>query len=243
MLNNPYPGEVPIFKKRTFPKAARIHKKRADTDPHRFFLSELMLYTGYTDEQKLGCDDEAKCREIYLEKQHDILFVKKLMMPFTQGVEEARYNVQQAMENDNSKHTVGNELDPELEKEILECQDEIEDLHPDFVQVNPDDFEVEDNLTQVKKTLRSIETKTADEILEQARNLDEFQKKVLHVAIKFVQNLKIARKGKCPYPCAPLVMIHGGAGSGKSTVINVMSQYIHHILKKEGDDPDCPMFF
>ena len=45
MLNNPYPGEVPIFQKRSFLRAARIHKKRADTDPHRFFLSELMLYT------------------------------------------------------------------------------------------------------------------------------------------------------------------------------------------------------
>ena len=35
-------------------------------------------------------------------------------------------------------------------------------------------------------------------------------------------------------------MVHGGAGSGKSTVIEVMCQYIHHILRKEGDDPDCP---
>ena len=35
-------------------------------------------------------------------------------------------------------------------------------------------------------------------------------------------------------------MVHGGAGSGKSTVIHVLSQYLHHILKKEGDDPECP---
>ena len=35
-------------------------------------------------------------------------------------------------------------------------------------------------------------------------------------------------------------MVHGGAGSGKSTVINVMCQYIHHILRRDGDDPDCP---
>jgi ATP-dependent DNA helicase PIF1 len=35
-------------------------------------------------------------------------------------------------------------------------------------------------------------------------------------------------------------MVHGGAGSGKSTAIKVMCQYIHHILRKEGDDPDCP---
>jgi exonuclease III len=35
-------------------------------------------------------------------------------------------------------------------------------------------------------------------------------------------------------------MVHGGAGSGKSTVIHVMCQYIHQILRKDGDDPDCP---
>ena len=35
-------------------------------------------------------------------------------------------------------------------------------------------------------------------------------------------------------------MVHGGAGSGKSTLINVMSQYVHQILLREGDDLDCP---
>ena len=106
-----------------------------------------MLYTGYTDEKQLGCDDEEKCKAIYLRKQNDILLVKRLMMPFTQGVEDARYYVEQAMEADKNKPKVGIELDPELEKENLECQDEIEIQHPDFVQINPDDFETEDNLT------------------------------------------------------------------------------------------------
>ena len=57
-IKNPREGEIPIYEKRSFPKAVRIHKKREDTDPHRFFLSELMLFTGYTDEQQLHCDDE-----------------------------------------------------------------------------------------------------------------------------------------------------------------------------------------
>ena len=64
------------------------------------------------------------------------------------------------MEADKNKPKVGIELDPELEKENLECQDEIEMQHPDFIQINPDDFEAEDNLTQLRKTLRSIEIKT-----------------------------------------------------------------------------------
>ena len=93
-------GEIPIFVKRSYPKAARMHKKREDNDPHRFFLSELMLYTGYTDEQQLGADDEKKCRDLYLKKKDAIQFVKSHLMPFTQGVEEARHYVQEAMTED-----------------------------------------------------------------------------------------------------------------------------------------------
>ena len=70
--------------------------------------------------------------------------------------------------------------------------------------------------------------------------MDKFQKKVLHVAVKFAQDLKISKKGKKASPMAPKLMVHGGAGSGKSTFINVMCQYIHQILRRDGDDPDCP---
>ena len=200
-----------------------------------------MLYTGYTDEKQLGADDEQKCRDLYLEKQDAIQFVKSHLMPYTEGVEEARHYVQEALKEERtSTNDIGDELDPEQEKEILECDDEEELLHPDFVQVNPDQMEFDNNLKQVKRTLRRIEQKTADEILKEARNLDHFQKRALHVAVKFAQDVIISRKGKVPYPGAPLMMVHGGAGSGKSTLINVISQHFHHIVLRDGDDLDCP---
>ena len=71
-----------------------------------------------------------------------------------------------------------------------------------------------------------MKIKTNDEILEEARQLDKFQKKVLHVAIRFAQNLLISRKMKMPSPSAHLIMVHGGAGCGKSTVIHVMCQCV-----------------
>jgi energy-coupling factor transporter ATP-binding protein EcfA2 len=111
-------------------------------------------------------------------------------------------------------------------------------LHPDFVQLNPDDLEIDTNLKQVRKTLRQIQIKTDDERLENSRQLDHFQKKALNVAVNF--DIIISRKGKISYPKAPFIMVHGGAGSGKSTLINVISQHVHHILRKDGDDPDCP---
>ena len=35
-------------------------------------------------------------------------------------------------------------------------------------------------------------------------------------------------------------MVHGGAGSGKSTLINVIYQLFHQIMLRDGDDLDCP---
>ena len=241
-LNNCAEGEVTLMEKRTFPKVARMHKKREDNNPHRYFLSELMLYTGYTDEKQLGCDDEDLCRELYLKNKDKIQLVKSCMMPFTDGVEEARHYVQQATDKEYlTNNNIGNILDSEKEQEVVECQD-ISDLdaHPDFVQVDPDELDIDSNLTQIRKTFRNIEEKTYDDIVKEARNLDEFQKSALNIIIEYVQDIIISRKAKIPYPKAPLLMINGGAGSGKSTLISAIYQYSQHFLRKGGDSPDCP---
>ena len=36
------------------------------------------------------------------------------------------------------------------------------------------------------------------------------------------------------------LMVHGGAGCGKSTVINILKQWVHLILQRPGDNPDNP---
>ena len=56
----------------------------------------------------------------------------------------------------------------------------------------------------------------------------------------FAQNVILARKNKISYPEAPFLMVHGGAGSGKSTLIHVMSQYVHKMLLRDGDDLESP---
>ena len=76
-----------------------------------------------------------------------------------------------------SNKNIGNELDPEQEKEIIECIDDVDELHPDFMHLNPDELEFENNLNQVKKTLRRIELKSGDQLLGEARKLDKYQKR------------------------------------------------------------------
>ena len=141
---------------------------------------------------------------------------------------------------EGDQHIIGDVLDPEQEQENLECQEGEEEIVPELAHLNPNDLDFNDNVEQTKRTVRNIQIRTADERLEDARKLDEYQKRALNVAVNFAMDVIISRKGKIPYPKAPTLMIHGGAGSGKSTLINVISQYVHHILRREGDDPDCP---
>ena len=240
-LKNCCPGEINLWEKRSYPKAARIHKKKEDIDPHRYFFSELMLYKGFTNEDEIGANDEDLCIKLYLDYEEKIQMVKSHLLPFAKGIEEARQNVKAAMEEDDTRNnTIGNILDPEQEKENLECEEEEELIHPDFSHLNPDDLESEDNSQQVRKMTRNIKISSADERLEAARRLDRFQKQALHIALKYAQDVIIARKGKAPQPIPPFLMVHGGAGSGKSTLINVISQYVHNLLRRDGDDPDCP---
>jgi len=70
--------------------------------------------------------------------------------------------------------------------------------------------------------------------------LDEYQKIALEKAVEYAQNVLIARRTNTALPEAPMILIHGGAGSGKSTLIDSIFQTLHHLFQKEGDDPDCP---
>ena len=54
--------------------------------------------------------------------------------------------------------------------------------------------------------------------------------------------MKIVKSRKPPnkYPEGPLLMVSGGAGAGKSTVIKIITQLTQKIVQQEGDNPDQP---
>ena len=51
--------------------------------------------------------------------------------------------------------------------------------------------------------------------------------------------IKSQREGNST-PQPPYLMVHGGAGAGKSHAINALAQWIQHILQKSGDELNCP---
>ena len=71
-------------------------------------------------------------------------------------------------------------------------------------------------------------------------NLDKEQRIVLDKGVNFARNIvKASKSGTC-FLKAPLLIIQGGAGTGKSTVIDALSQQMERILRKSGDNPTHP---
>ena len=80
--------------------------------------------------------------------------------------------------------------------------------------------------------------------VEEARQLDTRQKEVLSMALHYAKRVVTfplaAPNQQLSKPSPPLVIVHGGAGSGKSRLINSIYTMMTETFKKEGDDPSCP---
>ena len=102
--------------------------------------------------------------------------------------------------------------------------------------------------------------------LKEARSLDERQKEVLAIGVKYANDIVTFKNCRIPpnftfkthqlpnshlqnsndpprnraRPLPPLIVVHGGAGSGKSKVIHSLYNMMSDILKQPGDDPCCP---
>ena len=162
-------------------------------------------------------------------------------MEWLEDVEEARTYVGETLRDQENDNEAGNEMDAEKEQEINECDEEGNEEDPQYSHLNPDGL-LENpfaSIIGVKMTKQLILQET--HVLEtQTQNLDAMQKVVIDLGIKFARNIVKARKAPNKYPEVPKLVVTGGAGSGKSTVIEVLCQWMHKILQKPGDDPDCP---
>ena len=62
------------------------------------------------------------------------------------------------------------------------------------------------------------------ELKENTALLDPFQRRVIDIGIQYAKEIKKAEKEGNPCPDPPHLMVHGGAGSGKTFVIKILAQ-------------------
>ena len=161
-------------------------------------------------------------------------------MEHLESVEEARYYVEEVSKKLNLED-IGISLDAAKEQQNAECQEELEEIHPDYIHLDTDHVEENTESKQTNQNIyRKIDIPDIKDLKEKTRELDPFQREVINIMVKFAKDIiKSYREGN-PIPEPPNLMVHGGAGSGKTFVIKILAQWIQHILQKPGDTFNCP---
>ena len=234
-IRDPYPGEPRWMRKRNGPAVIRYHQAKKDNQYEDWMLKELMLYTPYREEDLDGYENNTA--EIYKQKENWIRKVKSKVMEHLESVEEARYMIEESMKEKIEE--VGIHMDAAHEQEQADCQQEELTMHPDYLHLDTDGIET-DKTQHESNIFKKIHIPTVTELRKETRRLDKFQREGLNMTIKYAKDVVKARRDG-NNPSVPIYMIgHGGAGAGKSTVIDTVTKWCHLILAKEGDETGCP---
>ena len=171
------------------------------------------------------------------EKKVDI--VKRQVMEHLKDVTEARFFVEEALKDVDLEETECTYNAAQMQ-ENEDFETEGTEEHPGYGHIDPDLLDSADEGVSIQSRYRKVEIPSLEELKISTRNLDQYQRQVVDVGIQYAKDMVMARKSSSAPPQPPIVMVHGGAGAGKSTVINVLAQWVQLILQKEGDNSHSP---
>ena len=239
-VENPQPGEPKFLRLRSVPAVVRMHKFSRSEEHHEYIYSELLLYRPFITEDELGENDEKMSAELYLETALEggktkIEIVKSILMEHLESVQEGKEKAEMIMST-----SAGELLDSQYEQEEDDAIREGMIQHPDHEAITIPENMKEGNDGKADSFYCPVKLSTLDELYDRSRKLDKEQMLVLQEAIQFAKQIVKYSAGDHVQPNPPLVMVHGGAGSGKSTVIRTIIEWMERILRKEGDSPDHP---
>jgi hypothetical protein len=226
MLEPSYPGEPKYMRLRSYPAAMRRHKIKQQN--HEYFYSEILLYSPFYEEDseldglKDYLDDEKECRNFYVKRsteegKSDIEITRRKIMPHLESVTEGRLRAEESKE---SHKDVGAQLDPAKEQENIDCAEEGISEDPEHLILEPGELLANEDIgSNTEKTYRRIELSHIDELSQRTRKLDQEQRRVVDIGIKYAKELvkSLSGNGKVPEP--PLLIVQG---------IFIFSLYIIH---------------
>ena len=170
--------------------------------------------------------------------------VKERIMPFLVDVTEARVWAKE-MERENRTEEIALELDAAMEQENMDDEGDGMTEHPDLQHLDPDQYDLNNNDGQEKTRNPTIygriDLPDENTLREKTRELDENQRKVVDTVVQYCKSRIKARERGNQVPKPEHMMVHGAAGTGKSTVIKLCAQWAQKILQTVGCDLDKPL--
>ena len=232
-------GKTYFMKKRK-PQVIRLHKWKMMTEPHQFFFAELELYHVFENIEELKeCQKSLdKCLEVYNTNIEKINYVRNKTMPFMQHVEEAMEKAEVVANIDE----IENALDAEGAQDNADCEPEEIEETDGFVAHDIDNVpkDSSDSNSNSDNIFKRIEIDDDETLRAKTRSLDDDQLFVVQEIIDYCKKYRRARVDSNEIPPPLFRKIVGGAGTGKSFVINIAAQWCEKILRAPGDNIDHP---
>ena len=235
-----YRGEPKHMKLRKKRLAIRYHKFKRLDEVHEYCYSEMELYYVFEKpEVRTRCQEDFDyCYDLYQRNRDIIKHVKRKVMPYLNHVEQGIEQAEQIVEEPE----IGDELDPEGQKENEDIEEEAAELRGTDGEVEFDyDRLSSNNMTApMDRLFKRVEIMDMDQLLNSTRNLDDDQLFSLNYLVDYVKQHKKALLTNTPVPDPVFLKIFGSAGTGKSHLIRLVSQWVELIMRTEGDNPDVP---
>ncbi len=220
------------FKLRS-PLVIRYHKYNKITNPHEYKISILQLFYPHKTEDELGPYNENLCNKLF--KQLNSTGIQKVDAVKMQLLKHS-VQLQEAYQNAKDFHNIGDILDPENELNELECAHEGFTEDPCNLQT---ELEPEKNQS-CNYSFQKVQLWSREQLRNKYLQCDQDQLLVVDIATTYANSLRKSTNGLSKPDKAPLVIVSGGAGTGKSHTINVLEQIVERILRKAGDELNCP---
>ena len=233
-----YKGEPKFMKLRKKRLVIRYHKFKRLDETHEYMYSEMELYYIFkSPEERKKCEQDIDhCHRIYYENRASIKYVKSKVMPFLNHVEEGIDNAEQLVDNS----VMGEELDPEnLQQNEDDEQEQLKEGDGDE-EFNYDKMTADTSTAPMDRLFKRVEVWDTDLLMSKTRELDNDQLHVVETIVDYIKKYKTALLCNIEVPKPVYLKVFGSAGTGKSFVISLLSQWIELLLRKEGNNPDCP---
>ena len=234
-----YKGEPKFMRLRKRRLVIRYHKFKRLDETHEYMFSEMELYYIFKSaEERNKCqEDQEYCHKLYYKNRDSIKYVKSKVMPYLNHVEEGIDNAEQLVDNSE----MGEQLDAENQQQNDDDELEVVRVGDDGVaEFDYNKLTSDTNTAPMDRLFKRVEVWDTDLLKAKTRELDDDQLFVVNTLVDYVKKYKTAVLCNNKVPEPVYLKVFRAAGTGKSFLISLLSQWVELLLRTEGDNPDCP---
>ena len=223
---------------KTRPIILRLHSS-TKKERHEGLYSELLLYFPWRNEKELGGDDENGCYTLFSDNSELIESNKKSIFPNSKMIDMVQ-ELLESCENTRPTH-ISDTIDANAQQEDMDDQEDLDVNDPLDTSELPDENDKKGKSNLDGCPYKPIPRAEKDELIQMARNLSFEQRVAFDKQITYCKSiLRAEKRGQASTMDPPLLIVHGGGGTGKSYLIMAVSQWIEKILRKATDNPENP---